>query len=402
MLVSSEPQIELTYCLNVLPAADDSSGLLAILDEYFLPAAAEIARGEPVGLGLWIPDDLARKLEKEEETTYLAAGLHERGLYVFTLNGFPMGRFHGGNVKYSVYSPDWRSDERVEYTLRLARILVGLLPEGGQASISTLPGTLRRNACCAEHVRAVADGYAQAAWELERIAESSGREIVLAVEPEPGCMLESCEQTAAFFENLLFSQAARRLALRYGMRREAGEDILRRRVGVCLDTCHAAVVFEDPLECIRLLTGKGIAIAKIQLSAGLEVDVHAGWRERLAPFAEDTYLHQVRYLRGEERRAWDDLPDVLRDAREPAEGGTMRVHYHVPLGWSPSASEGVGSTLPGSMGPRFWEELRRGVSRHLEVETYTFAVLPEHLRNLPLQRHIADELEWVWGRLRDG
>ena len=44
------------------------------------------------------------------------------GLYVFTINGFPYGPFHGQPVKAAVYRPDWREAERGRYTADLAEL----------------------------------------------------------------------------------------------------------------------------------------------------------------------------------------------------------------------------------------------------------------------------------------
>ena len=52
----------------------------------------------------------------------------EQNLYVFTINGFPYGCFHGARVKENVYVPDWRTPERRDYTNLLADILADLLP----------------------------------------------------------------------------------------------------------------------------------------------------------------------------------------------------------------------------------------------------------------------------------
>jgi len=44
---------------------------------------------------------------------------------------------------------------------------------------------------------------------------------------------------------------------------------MRCHLGVCLDTCHSALQFEDPLESLRAYRDEGIRISKIQLSAAL-------------------------------------------------------------------------------------------------------------------------------------
>ena len=70
---------------------------------------------------------------------------------------------------------------------------------------------------------------------------------MLALEPEPCCMLETVEETVAFFRDHLHGEAtAAVVAERAGLDLAAAREALVRHVGVCYDICHGAVEFEEP------------------------------------------------------------------------------------------------------------------------------------------------------------
>jgi hypothetical protein len=217
---------------------------------------------------------------------------------------------------------------------------------------------------------AIAHNLERCAAHLAEVERTTGKHITLAIEPEPCCVVETVDQAIALFADYLPD---------------------RTHLGICLDACHAAVEFEQLPGCIERLRAANVPIAKLQLSAGLALDAaHAESRAQVERFSDPVYLHQV-VVDGAQRFA--DLPDAL--ARAPR--GEWRVHFHVPI--IEADLNGLATTQ------RFLADLlalhrRDRISPHLEVETYTWDVLPPELRRRPLADAIASELHWVLERLR--
>lgn len=388
MRVLSDPPVHLTYCLNI-HAGESWADTHHAIATHVPGIRGRVCPSEPFGLGLRLSDRASRELAEPATLEAFRDMLDRETLYVFTINGFPYGPFHGRAVKEHVYAPDWRDEARVAYTHRLAEILEAILPEDVSGSISTVPGSYKPWLCPAgvpdpQAVRNIAENLARIAGGLADIHNRTGRLIRLALEPEPDCLLETTDEMVTFLTGPL---------LEYGLAviGNRGEDILRRHIGVCMDTAHQAVEFEDPADAIETYQQAGIPIAKIQLSAALEVVGPV--REPLGPFCEEVYLHQVhaRDPQGDVR-TWPDLPAALADPQACEPGHLWRVHFHVPLFWE--GGEAMRSTGPLLWG-RFAEYLRDGACGHLEIETYTFSVLPEFLRAEGVQQSVAREFAWV-------
>jgi hypothetical protein len=236
------------------------------------------------------------------------------------------------------------------------------------------------------------------AAHLHRLRERTGKTIGLALEPEPACRLETTRDAIDYFERHLFARAAiERHARSIGSDDGEAEASLRRHLGICFDTCHAAVQFEDPIESIELVERAGIRILKVQLTAGLRVNPSAeGAMRTLRAFADDVYLHQVVIRRAESFEHCLDLPEAMDALKPIASDDEWRVHFHVPL-----FLEALG---PLSGTQAFVEALlrrhrQRAISHHFEVETYTWDVLPASHRLDDVISGIERELRWVMERL---
>lgn len=342
--------IHLCYGTNVHPA-QDLPGVLAQLDRYAEPVRRHLG-ADRLGLGLWLAADVAHGLATDPDALgRLRRELDARSLEVVTLNAFPYRGFHDAVVKHAVYRPHWAQPARLRYTCDCAAVLAALLPaEAAYGSISTLPLGWR-------HPWSEADSAAAAAalGALGGLLGALPRPIRLAVEPEPGCVLDTVDDAVRWL--------AHRTDPQY--------------VGLCLDTCHLAVSFADPRAALAQITRAGLAVVKVQASAALHVadPACAAAQRALAEFTEPRYLHQVRELRPDGVvLAADDLP-----ARELPGQGPWRVHYHVPLHWEPLRSEPVHSTRD------VVQAVLDAVDcEHIEVETYTWSVLP------PVQRPRSD------------
>ena len=395
------PTVHLSYCTNIHPG-ESWPEVRANLERYLVPVRERVAPGRPFGVGLRLSAESARTLATPEALDELRAFLRAHDLYVFTINGFPYGPFHGRPVKEQVYLPDWLDPERLAYTDQLADILAALLPEGVEGTISTVPGAfaprVHGEADQARMAQALLDHVAH----LVRLRVTTGRRVALALEPEPCCFLETIAQAVDFFERYLFSaEAVEWVSSSTGLTRVAAATAIREHLGVCLDACHMAVEFEEPAKVLEALRAAEIRVPKVQVTAGLRVVLRDGddaTLDALGAFADDVYLHQV-----VERRADGtltrhlDLPQALAAARAGKWQGTRewRVHFHVPV-----FRERYGAFL-GTQ--EYVAELLRlvregDVSEHFEVETYTWDVLPEEFRREGIVAGIAREVEWA-GRL---
>jgi len=341
--------VHLSYGTNVHPA-ESLDGVLAQLDRYAEPVRRQLG-WDRLGLGLWLAADVAAGLASDARSLQrLRAELDARGLEVVTLNAFPYQGFHDAVVKHAVYHPTWADAPRARYTLDCARVLAALLPDDADGgSISTLPLGWRQPWSQDD------DELAMAAFAVVTAGlRALPRPIRLAVEPEPGCVLDDVAD-----------------AVRWLSRR-----VDPAHVGVCLDTCHLAVSFADPVSTVASVLAAGLAIPKVQASAALQADSPREARDALAEFVEPRYLHQVRAATGHPPAAADDLPEALDNLPD---GNRWRVHFHVPLHARPAApltstTDVLAAALKALYGGA------RALSPHVEVETYTWGVLPPDAR----------------------
>jgi sugar phosphate isomerase/epimerase len=388
---------ELTYCTNV-HAAESWDEVRRVLATEVRAVKARVSPERPFGVGLRLGARAVAVYELTAPARLEAARaeLDAAGLYVFTLNGFPYGAFHGTRVKEQVYRPDWTEPERVRYTLSLVDALAGLLPRGACGSISTVPGCFRARSAEPAAREQMIQNLLTVAARLVELERASGQTLVLALEPEPACFLETSPEVLDFFRAGLWSgRVLSRFAELVQVERSRAEGLLRRHLGVCLDACHAAVEFEPALQVFGALRAAGIAVPKIQVSAGLALDTgDAVARAALGEFADDVYLHQVVVRAGDELRRYLDLPAALEAERDRFGSGEWRIHFHVPvfepeLGPFASTRDELRELLIGA-------ELSES---RLEVETYTFGVLPERYRAAGIAEAVARELEWTLGVL---
>jgi sugar phosphate isomerase/epimerase len=390
--------VHLTYCTNI-HAGETWDEVRTSLESHVPEIKARVSPRASMGLGLRLSAIAAERLSQQAVLNEFRDFLSAHDLYVFTINAFPYGPFHGRPVKEDVYQPDWLTQERLVYTDRAAEILAALLPSGLVGSVSTVPGTFKPLARRPGAPRTIAANMARHAATLVEIARRTGREIVLALEPEPCCLLETVEETIAFFrDDLLTTANAAILAERTGIDLVSAAEDLRRHIGVCYDICHGAVEFEQPATAFAAFARAGIRVAKLQLSSALRVpQVDATTEQHLVPFEDGVYLHQVVQRRDGALTRYVDLGPALAALRAGEASGEWRVHCHVPIfletAWSFDSTQ---KTLKDALACA-----RAGfVAPHLEVETYTWDVLPPALRQGRRAEAIAREMEWVLRELQ--
>jgi sugar phosphate isomerase/epimerase len=385
----------LTYCTNI-HAGESWAEVREALELHTIEVKRRVCPDDPFGVGLRLSARAAAELLQGDALPQLAAWLRAHGLYVFTLNGFPYGPFHGTPVKEAVYRPDWSEPERGTYTDQLETILAALLPAGVDGTVSTVPGCFAPRGTAAA-LEAIADNLVDRAVALWRRREAGGPCITLCLEPEPCCVLETVAQTIAFFERLFAAPARSRFRKAARCSESEAEAALRRHLGVCLDTCHAAVEFEDPRGSVDTLLGAGIVIGKVQVTTGLHIDDIDRAASSLRSFADPVYLHQVVVSSESGLHRFVDLPPALdAHARGEVEPGPWRVHFHVPVFL---ADLDRFTNTQAFVEDALHEIVRREASRHFEVETYTWDVLPPPHRDVPVAVAIARELEWTLSKV---
>ncbi len=392
-------QPRLTYCTNVHALNSLSEWVETI--SFFGPHIRDELGVNQLPLGLWFNANLLAEISHHDSPTQhrIKEVLEQNRLSVFTLNAFPYINFHEKIVKTKVYTPDWTDPERLHYSMTCAQMLSDLLdPENGEGSISTLPLGWRAG-WTEEKSRQAAENlilWAKCALELEH---QDAKVIRLAVEPEPGCVLETISQVVAFWEEYL-RPAARKMHF--------SEEDLTRYIGVCYDVCHQAVQFENPVKSLDKLTANGIPVVKMQLSSALEfkADPEKVSREARLAYVEERFLHQTRIKEGRKIHLYDDLPHALNDDKASWDH-PWRVHYHVPIDtsgflWESEPNQDhpayVISTTRKDMLTALNHALDNSLCSHFEVETYTWSVLPEQNRPVTredLAKSLARELRFV-------
>lgn len=385
------------YCTNI-HAGETWPEIDGSLQRYLPAIKAQIAPDQAMGIGLRLSAIAAEELASAEALQCFRSFLTANDLYVFTVNAFPYGPFHGQRVKEQVYEPDWRTPERLAYTKRVAGILAELTPSGFESSISTVPGGFKARITQPDDIAQVTQSLVRCAAYLHAIARDTGRVISLAIEPEPACFLETTREAIAYFRDHLFARDACQLFASLAQTSAAdAESALRLHLGLCLDVCHSAVEFETAREILAEVDAAGIRIPKLQLSSALRAQaVDAGIAEQLMAFNDGIYLHQTVQQRDGELTRYTDLPDAVAAARRGEAGGEWRVHCHVPVfldrfGELQSTQDTLRDVLAICR--------ERAVSPHLEVETYTWGVLPPHMREASLGDDIVRELQWVRSEL---
>jgi hypothetical protein len=371
----------LAYCGNI-HRGETWPETFSALEQYTLAVKQRVAPSGRFGLGLRLSDRASRELAGEPALADFQRWLERHDCYVFTINGFPFGQFHGQRVKEQVYAPDWTTPERLEYTNRLFDLLARLLPAGVEGSVSTVPGSFKEFITSAEQQTRIRSNIGRCVEHIAMLVEKTGRILHLGLEPEPLCLLETTDETVQFFDHL---------------RSEHGDDS---RIAACLgvnyDTCHLAVEYENPRQALAKLRRHGIKISKVHLSSALKTRPTSKARAALAAFAEDVYLHQVvARAAGGELTRYRDLDMALRSTSPFEE---WRIHFHIPLHCP--ATTWFDSTSDHLLGVLDFLAAHPGLCSHLEMETYTWEVLPPDLKTRSVVDHLVAEYEWCLEQLR--
>lgn len=395
----------LTYCTNI-HAGESWDDHFAQLQKHLPAIKKEIAPHRAMGIGLRLSDEASVDLSKSDNLSTFKQWLKAQHAYVFIMNGFPFGGFHRTVVKDKVHAPDWTTPERERYTSRLAHLLSELLPEGMEGGISTSPLSYRY-----WHVeKQLPEIFEESTLQLLRVVDqliqikqATGKSIHIALEPEPDGLIGDGKEFINWYTDYLIPIGVPYLSRLYGCDKDAVERYIRQHIQLCYDVCHFAVNFEEHALMISRLKELGIKVGRIQISSALKATFPSAPEDRqatvnaFARFDESVYLHQVVSLQqsGQYKR-YRDLPEALAD-KDKDSAKEWRAHFHVPV-----FEEDYGKLQSTQSDIRELISIHKHTpfTSHLEVETYTWEVLPEE-KKLPLTESITREMQWAKGLLSD-
>jgi len=388
----------LSYSTLVHPA-DDWEQIWTSLNTYLPKVKERFARNERFGVSLRLSAKSAETLAKNRvEREKLKKFLGDNDMYLYTVNAFPYGAFKGTMVKEQVYEPDWRSEERTQYTINVADVLADVAPREVLPSIQTAPLGFKPRVTGADVVASYTDHVLRVAAHLVALEARTGVTVTLGLEPEPYCFLETTDETVEYFTKHLYTGAsAEKLAKLAGLPIAEAIAALRRHVGIVYDICHLAVEYEDITQSLQKLVDAGVPIVKLQEAAALHIpQVTQAAVDTLKRYSKTIYLTQTiekrdgkftKYLNLEDAfAAWDKSPG-------PRE---WRTHIHVPV-----FLEDLGQfrTTRFAIEDALKFHKRKPLSRQLEIETYTWDMLPDNLKTGDIVEYVCRELEWVRGQL---
>jgi hypothetical protein len=395
------PKGHLTYCSNI-HAGESWKDHFDKLRESIPVIKEKVSPFDPFGIGLRLSNTASLELRKEENLTAFQEWLDENDCYVFTMNGFPYGGFHNTVVKDNVHAPDWLTADRVSYTIRMAQILAALLPDGIDGGISTSPLSYKfwhKEEDVNEVFEKATFNILQVVDQLVQINNTTGKLIHIDIEPEPDGLLGDGKEFLQWYVQYLLPIGTSYIQDRYKLNEDEAASLIREHIQICYDVCHFAVSYEDHARMIEQLRSLGIKTGKIQISAALKaslVNDRAAALQAFTAFNEPVYLHQViARMENGNLVSYPDLPVALAD-QAATSAAEWRAHYHVPLfihnyGVLESTQQDIREVLALHDFSPF--------TFHLEIETYTWEVLPPELR-LPINESIIREMIWVLDMLK--
>lgn len=374
----------LAYCTNV-HRGEGWSETFSNLQTNTLKIRHQVCPSKPYAIGLRLGNSAALELGQEKNLNAFREWLEKENCTVSGINGFPYGAFHGQSVKESVFLPDWADPNRLEYTQKLFDILSALNPPNKQGTVSTLPGTFKKFNRSSLQIDELQKNILACAGYLLRLRDRTGVTLKLALEPEPLGYFENTQQTIDFFDQLRAQETAPGLV-----------DIF---LGICYDTCHFALQYEDAAQSVEKLNSSGAPILKYHLSSALRLKPTDEALRRLASMQEPTYLHQcIGKASNGDLIYFKDIPDALADTSALKKFNELRVHFHLPLHSMPIEKDFSNTTdfLKKVLGVIMRQP---GRAKELEIETYTWEVLPPSLRSMDVTDQVVAEYRWVLNEL---
>ena len=390
----------LTYSTLVHPG-DTWDQMWHSLTTFVPRVKARVSPNKPFGVSLRLSASSAETLINSPEKRHeLKKFLQANDMYLYTVNAFVYGPFKNTVVKEEVYEPDWRTEQRAKYTENVAEILAEVGSPHVNPSIQSPPLGFKPRVTGDDVVQAYAANIRRLAAFLHRLRARTGRTVTLALEPEPYCYLETTAETVQFFTKVLRSDASvKALATELGVDTSEALAILKRHIGTVYDICHQAVEFEDIGASLQSLVDNEVPVFKLQEAAAIRIPtVTRESVQALKQYADSIYLTQTIEKRDGKLTRFLNLQDAFAAfEKDPSGQREWRTHFHVPV-----FLEDLGKhfkTTRFAIEEALAFHKRTPLSAQLEIETYTWDVLPDELKTGDIVDYVVLELEWVQGQL---
>ena len=388
----------LTYSTLVHPG-DTWDEMWESLTRYVPAVKERVAPDERFGVSLRLSGKSAERLVGDTaERAKLKAFLADNDMYLYTVNAFPHGPFKNQRIKEQVYEPDWRTDTRAQYTMDVATIQADVAGEGVDPSIQSAPLGFKPRVTGDDVVDSYTRQVLRVVAHMVELEERTGTTVTLALEPEPHCFLETTDEAVAYFTNHLYAETSvETLAKAAGLSASQAATALRKHLGVVFDICHQAVEYENISQSLQKLVDAGVPIFKLQEAAALQVpEVTQELVDALRQFADTVYLTQTVELKDGKLSRFLNLEDAFEAWEKDPGPREWRTHFHVPVFL---AELGAFRTTRFAIEDALRFHKANPVSAQLEIETYTWDVLPDHLKTGDIVDYVVRELEWVQAEL---
>jgi hypothetical protein len=389
----------LSYSTLVHPG-DNWELMSESLRTYVPQVKARVSPNQPFGLSLRLAASSAELLARDQSARdELKRFLSENDLYLYTVNAFPYGAFKDTIVKEQVYEPDWRSEERTQYTINVADVLADVAPDSLAPSIQSAPLGFKPRVTGPDVVASYTEHVLRVVAHLVGIEQRTGKTVTLALEPEPRCFLETTDEAIDYFTGHLYSgRSAERLAKLTDIPVSDAIGALRRHLGVVFDIGHQAVGFEDIPVSLQKLVDAGVPILKLQEVAAMHMpNVTDETVEALQRFAKTVYLSQTVEKKNGKITKFLNLEDAFAAWQKDPGPREWRTHFHVPVFLDDLG--GKFGTTRFALEAALKMHKEKPLSGQLEIETYTWDVLPDHLKTGDIVDYVCREIEWVRGQL---
>jgi hypothetical protein len=389
----------LTYS-TLVHQTDNFEQLWKSVNTYLPAVKARFAPNQKFGVCLRTSAPSAEMLSQDPtKVADLKQFFKDQDLYLYTANAFVYGVFKKQVIKEDVYEPDWNTPERREYTKQVANLLAELAPEGINPSIQSAPLGFKPKGTGPDIAKAYTDNVVDVVAHLVKLEKDTGKTVTLGLEPEPRCYLETTDETITYFQDYLFApKTAEQLAKKAGIHAADAAAAMQKFMGVVFDIGHQSVGYEDIPASLHKLVAAGVPIVKLQEAASMHIpDVTQEKVDALQAFAKTIYLSQTCQRKDGQTQWFLNLEDAFEDWYKNPGPREWRTHFHVPV-FLTELGHGFGTTRFG-LEQALAVHKKTPLSTHLEIETYTWDVLPDHLKTGDIVEYVTRELEWVKGQL---
>ena len=388
----------LTYS-TLVHQTDNWEQLWKSVNTYLPAVKARVAPSQKFGVCLRTSAPSAELLSTAPaKVADLKAFFAANDLYLYTANAFVYGVFKKQVIKEDVYEPDWATSERREYTKKVATLLAQLAPEGINPSIQSAPLGFKPKVTGDDVVEAYTSNVIDVVAHLVELQKETGKIVTLGLEPEPRCYLETTDETIEYFKTHLFApKTAERLAEKTGLHPGDAAIAMKRHMGVVFDIGHQSVGYEDIPASLQKLVDNGVQIVKLQEAASMRMpEVTQKTVDALQPYAKTIYLSQTCQRKDGKTTWFLNLEDAFEDWYKNPGPREWRTHFHVPVFLDDLGAFG---TTRFALEEALAFHKKTPLSPHLEIETYTWDVLPEHLKTGDIVEYVTREIDWVKGEL---